>query len=280
MNDIVDLSKTDDVPDMPSRQVAEHADQVLARSFEIKAEEMSVLRQLPDPPEPHLGENDTAPHGNSLTLNSATPIAGLDLDTALMRVGGNKALYKSLLACFQRDNVDVVNRVRAAIEAGDLQRAREQTHSLKGVAGNLAMTDIFVTARDLEGQIKQGAVFNLPVLLQTLDQQIEQMLVIVKELLLEQPDQQVGVCEEDEDELHGDIAETTALLLALYECLVGHDMDAVMILAKLEKVLIQRCVQQDVVQLQDDVGRLQFESALIPLQAIARMLDIDLEGVS
>jgi len=74
------------------------------------------------------------------TLSADLP--GIDLDTALARMGGNYDALAALLKRFERTHGDTVIEVRAAIGAGQRQPAAQALHRLRGVAANLGANEV------------------------------------------------------------------------------------------------------------------------------------------
>jgi HPt (histidine-containing phosphotransfer) domain-containing protein len=72
------------------------------------------------------------------------------------RVMNNIKLYVKLLTKFRNDNN--LNDLEAALAAGDLAKAQGAAHTIKGVAANLALSELFKQCLELETQIKNGAV--------------------------------------------------------------------------------------------------------------------------
>ncbi len=65
---------------------------------------------------------------------------GADTDEALSRLMGNEAFYLKLIPkIFEDKNFDELS---AGIAEGDLDKAFEAAHSLKGVLGNLELTPL------------------------------------------------------------------------------------------------------------------------------------------
>lgn len=67
--------------------------------------------------------------------------AGIDVADALGRFMDNEALMLKFVHRFPEDKN--FPQLRQALDSGDATRAFEAAHTLKGVAGNLAMTDLF-----------------------------------------------------------------------------------------------------------------------------------------
>jgi len=81
-------------------------------------------------------------------------LPGFDLADGLKRLQGNKRLYRKLLLGFASDYTAVANEIRQALDAEDFDQAHSLVHNLKGLAGNLAATDLQAAAVNLEKLVK------------------------------------------------------------------------------------------------------------------------------
>ena len=84
-------------------------------------------------------------------------LPGLDIIAGLTLLGGNAALYRKLVIDFGRSQGDRTDHIKEALAAGDLKRARDGAHALKGVAGNIGATALHKVAGDLETACVTGA---------------------------------------------------------------------------------------------------------------------------
>jgi HPt (histidine-containing phosphotransfer) domain-containing protein len=80
----------------------------------------------------------------------------INFEEGLKRVMNNTKLYVRLLTKFRADTR--LDGLSAQIEAGDYEKAQVSAHTIKGVAANLSLTELFEKIRDLESQIKEKAV--------------------------------------------------------------------------------------------------------------------------
>ncbi len=95
-------------------------------------------------------------------MNAAVPEAaelpdalpGFDLADGLKRLQGNKTLYRKLLLNFGADYNAAANDIRDALDAKDFDHAHSLVHNLKGLAGNLAATDLQAATVSLEKLVK------------------------------------------------------------------------------------------------------------------------------
>jgi CheY-like chemotaxis protein len=81
-------------------------------------------------------------------------LPGFDLTDGLKRLQGNKRLYRKLLLNFATDYCEAVNDIRIALDAKDFEQTHSLVHNLKGLAGNLAATDLQAAAVNLEKLVK------------------------------------------------------------------------------------------------------------------------------
>jgi len=103
-------------------------------------------------------------------------LPGFDIQAGVARVAGNAQLYRELLQSFYRDKREVVARLNVLLEAGEQESARELVHSVKGVAGNLSATDLYIAAKELENSLKQAQPFNLVKLKEDFENQFNQVM--------------------------------------------------------------------------------------------------------
>ncbi|MGD8900964.1 MAG: response regulator [Desulfobacterales bacterium] len=81
-------------------------------------------------------------------------LPGFDLADGLKRLQGNKKLYRKLLLNFGADYDTVANDIHKALDAEDFDHAHSLVHNLKGLAGNLAASDLQAAAVNLEKLVK------------------------------------------------------------------------------------------------------------------------------
>ncbi|MEJ2729027.1 MAG: response regulator [Deltaproteobacteria bacterium] len=81
-------------------------------------------------------------------------LPGFNLKDGLKRLQGNTRLYRKLLLNFATDYCETAKDIRIALDADDFDRAHSLVHNLKGLAGNLAATDLQAAAVNLEKLVK------------------------------------------------------------------------------------------------------------------------------
>ena len=83
-------------------------------------------------------------------------LPGVDIFTGITQLGGNVALFRKLLIEFGRTQGGRLAELRVSLAAGDLIRASHAAHSLKGVAGTIAATNVSALANELESACNRG----------------------------------------------------------------------------------------------------------------------------
>jgi PAS domain S-box-containing protein len=83
-------------------------------------------------------------------------IAGLDTVQGLRRVMGKHDFYLGMLRKFAASQKQIVDALRSALAAGDLEAAERAAHTLKGTAGNIGAASLQASATALEAMIHQA----------------------------------------------------------------------------------------------------------------------------
>jgi two-component system sensor histidine kinase/response regulator len=81
-------------------------------------------------------------------------LPGFDLAEGLKRLRGNQQLYRKLLLDFGAKYTQAAAEIRQALDAKDWKQAHSLIHNLKGLAGNLAATELQASAVEMEKLVK------------------------------------------------------------------------------------------------------------------------------
>ena len=121
---------------------------------------IDLPRNSPKPAFPPQPANET-------TLMDDQP--GIDVASALARLGGNRALLSRLLAEFAKSQAGAVTAIRQALSHDAIEEATRHAHTLKGVAGNLSALRLAAAASAVETLLRKGEIGELEPLMSTLD---------------------------------------------------------------------------------------------------------------
>ena len=80
----------------------------------------------------------------------------IDIEDGVKRVMNNKKLYTKLLLKF-KDGTNL-NDLDSALAAGDMEKSQNAAHTIKGLAANLSLSELYKQSLELETQIKTNAV--------------------------------------------------------------------------------------------------------------------------
>jgi HPt (histidine-containing phosphotransfer) domain-containing protein len=80
-----------------------------------------------------------------------------DLSAGLTRLMGNKRLYRKLLLDFGVNYGAVAGEIREALATRNFEQVHSMVHNLKGLAGNLAATNLQAAAVEMEKLVKGQA---------------------------------------------------------------------------------------------------------------------------
>jgi HPt (histidine-containing phosphotransfer) domain-containing protein len=86
----------------------------------------------------------------------ADEIVYVNFEEGSRRVMNNSKLYAKLLVKFKDDQS--FNQIDDALKAGDMETAHNPAHTLKGLAANLSLTELYKHCVEIESQIKAGSV--------------------------------------------------------------------------------------------------------------------------
>ena len=86
----------------------------------------------------------------------ANEVIYVDFADGAKRVMNNTKLYVKLLTKFKNDTK--LDALEEGLAAGDMEKAQSAAHTLKGVAANLSLMELFKQSLELETQIKAKAV--------------------------------------------------------------------------------------------------------------------------
>jgi len=84
----------------------------------------------------------------------ADDVVYIDFADGVKRVVNNTKLYVKFLTKFKNDTK--LDELEAAVAAGDMEKARNAAHTIKGLAANLSLMELYKQSLALETQIKGG----------------------------------------------------------------------------------------------------------------------------
>jgi CheY-like chemotaxis protein/HPt (histidine-containing phosphotransfer) domain-containing protein len=123
---------------------------------------------------------ETAP---ALPAEPLPDLPGVTVDLSVRRIGGNVALYYSLLDTFRENERHVVSRIRETLASNDAVTAERIAHTLKGIAGTLGAEFLQDRAEQLEREIREGPFGDLEPLLAQIDLEVERLVTLIDQAI-------------------------------------------------------------------------------------------------
>lgn len=118
-------------------------------------------------------------------------LAGVDLPAG-MKIWGNEKAYHDALGSFARRHDKDVEKMAALLNEGAVDHAHKLAHSLKGVAGNLALQQVYEKATVLSARLRDEEVDNLEVLLQELEHDLHEVVRAIRHMQEKEEDESEG----------------------------------------------------------------------------------------
>jgi two-component system, sensor histidine kinase and response regulator len=192
-------------------------------------------------------------------------IDGVDVAGGLKRVVGNKQLYRDLLVQFAGKQGDANVKISAAIECGDRELAERIAHTVKGVAGNIGLGQVFTAAEKLEKAIREVDPVVPEVLeefTRILSRQVQAIQQAIHEVTAD------GLKKEQSAEF--DTQAASVAIAQLRSLLELSDGDAAEAFFAVENILAGRLSKSRLDALGAAIGDFDFEGALMNLNEITK----------
>jgi signal transduction histidine kinase/CheY-like chemotaxis protein/HPt (histidine-containing phosphotransfer) domain-containing protein len=189
-------------------------------------------------------------------------IAGVNVADGLNRVAGNRRLYRDLLGQFASKQRDAAAQISAALESGDSKLAERIAHTVKGVAGNLAIEEVQSAAQKVEKAIREGLDITPPLdgFATVLSTQVHAIEKALRESAPTQPDRVMH------SPFNGEAA--SAAIARLKSLLEASDGDSEEAFRSLQDVVAGVVDKAHLDSLSASISDFDFEGALRKLDAI------------
>jgi polar amino acid transport system substrate-binding protein len=142
----------------------------------------TLARFLPAAPqrEPEQDVSDTAP-----LFESDPP--ELDHRNGLQRAGNNRGLYLDLLRSFVKNYHGGGRQIADAIDQQQYAEAKQLTHTLRGLAGNIGAQPLGAATARLDYSLRRQQYEGLSPMVEAIQEQLEQTLLVMTRLLQQYP---------------------------------------------------------------------------------------------
>lgn len=239
----------------------------ITKPIDLKKLVETLSRWLVDKPTQHkpdyIKEQQPTEKKFQFELYSPEVLTAFDMPTALLQTNGDSRLLRKLILMFHDKYANAVSTLQALIVEGKNNDAEILAHSLKSVAGTLAVKQLFNVAFSVEQAIRSGDMEMIDTLLKELDTALIPAInaaATLKDCSKSAPDTGLTVY------LNND--EIEKQLFELQTNLGKNNFKARELFARLRASLIGRGVDKEVDALATELECLNFEGALSDLDQL------------
>ena len=191
-------------------------------------------------------------------------LPGINQETALTRVNGNKRLLGQLIRLFAQEHQQIPDEVRHLMADNDLASTARLVHGLKGVAGNLSADRLHIAATNFEAALKKNDKKAAEALFPLFEAALAE--VCATAALLAEPNRPATGAGA------GSPAEIAVLLGELQHLFELHSLDVALPLSKLQELLPEEEDRPLLTALSEAAQRLDYQQALMLLHTLAEKI--------
>lgn len=195
-------------------------------------------------------------------------LAGFDVKTSLIRLGGNQNLYRKLLMKFYKNHKNEILEIRQALEDDDVPAAERRAHTIKGAAGNLGAQEVSMAASALEIEFRVNNLDNAEPLIARLEQALEQAFTSIS--LSEENDEETPAIKPNGEE----VSSLMPLLEKLAKLLGDNDMAARECLEEILSKAKITALYDQAVEMKSFIDQYDFEGALGVLKDLLNIIRV------
>ncbi len=231
----------------------------------------SVLSRwiVPADRKPFVAEDDD-PVGDAMP-----PLDGIDVETGLLRMGGNTRRFANVLRKFREQNLEAAGAVRSALLREETETAAMLLHRLKGVSGNLGAMGVADAAGKMEERLRAGDDSAAAIALEALDNELNRVCRAVSGL---DEGNEAAPAARDRTLTPAETEGLAPRLDHLEELIRENDTEAAGVLEKLTKAVEGSPIAQTFKALGTHLGRYDFDGAMEVLAQVADELRLGREG--
>jgi len=125
--------------------------------------------------------SQTPDHSSLPTATCSLNTDAVDMEKG-MKTWQNEAAYKKALLGFARDYETAAEKIQSHLESGDRNGAYRILHTVKGVAGNLSLTEVYRIASELNAQVREKSSDELMAMTESLAGAIKTAVSFIQEI--------------------------------------------------------------------------------------------------
>jgi len=222
---------------------------------------------------PDISSYDDHNSENRLTADDqfGIEVSGIDVDSGIKRVKGNRDLYFRLLKGFRSDFSDSYARLVKQIKNRELKEARDYIHTIKGISGNISAFRLSTISASLEAGI-DAEPDSIDELLANYQKELNCVMKSVQQIL-DDHDQKTESDISDEKNTFT-LSDINDKMTSLYEKITQNDIEVIDIFDELKPMIDGRVPGKFISELEHLVTCFNFEQSEKTLLKLSEMLNV------
>lgn len=208
-------------------------------------------------------------------------LPGIDTKDATKRLMGNQELLLSILTGFRRDYSDAASVLKSQVEGGDVEKAKNLVHTLKGISGNFSARELRVSFEKLETAMAAGEKDEIMACLDAVDKEMTVVLEGIRTLpekkSAEYMPKQKGSGSAPDQELFSECFDDLSRSLASNE-FNAIDKFAVLVSNMPEEAYSDPITRDLIARLEKEIDGFNFKEALDILSGLAALVKVHLQA--
>ncbi len=210
-------------------------------------------------------ERSNLKDGNSLELE------GIDIESALIRVGGDLKLYKNLLFKFVDNHESLQEKLQTAIAEKNLAEAQRILHNLKSTSGNIGAKGIYKHSVKMEQALHKNQIENSAPIFFNLSAEMKTVINSIRNLERREKSR-FSSLSTPKDLTTKDLEQIQPLTQKLKNFLESSDSEALEQLPPLRLTLKGTQFENDLLKIQKQIEKYDFESAIELLDKLSESI--------
>ena len=198
-------------------------------------------------------------------------LKGIDIQSALKRLAGNKKLLLTLLKNFVNDNSGLIMEIRENLKS-NADKAYRLVHTLKGVSGNICANKIFETSKKVDQAMKLNDTAGIEEFLPELEFNINEVIASIKDNIGVKEDASQG----SENIITINIQELIPLIIKLYSLVKECDTEAEDVIDSMKNYFTGTQFEHTFHKLENHISNYNFKDARDITEILAKEMNIGL----
>ena len=195
-------------------------------------------------------------------------LEGIDVQSGLVRVGGNAKLFEKILFDFSRHNRNTMSKIRQNLDVDDMESAHRIAHTLKGVAGNIGAMELHEAAAGLADGLRLRARFKIITYMGNLSAALQKVLSSISELEKERREPRPPTRVGDESGSLPDFSTIEPLIASCRAYLKDFDTRVVDAFDRLKRGVHPFGLEEELKAVEANISKYDFAGAAVLLKAL------------